>query len=74
MKQPSVIIETIDLKKIYGEGDNQVAALDGIDIRITEGEFIAIMGPSGSGKSTLLTFWPAWITPARGNTSWRGKM
>jgi putative ABC transport system ATP-binding protein len=54
MKQAAVIIETIALKKVYGEGDYQVAALDGIDIEILEGEFIAIMGPSGSGKSTLL--------------------
>lgn len=66
MKQPSVIIETIDLKKIYGEGDNQVAALDGIDIRITEGEFIAIMGPSGSGKSTLLNLLACLDHPSEG--------
>ncbi len=66
MKQPSVIIETIDLKKIYGEGDNQVAALDGVDIRITEGEFIAIMGPSGSGKSTLLNLLACLDRPSDG--------
>jgi putative ABC transport system ATP-binding protein len=66
MKQPPVIIETIDLKKIYGEGDNQVAALDGIDIRITEGEFIAIMGPSGSGKSTLLNLLACLDHPSEG--------
>lgn len=48
------ILKTVGLKKYYNKDTNQVKALDGIDLEINKGEFVAIVGTSGSGKSTLL--------------------
>jgi putative ABC transport system ATP-binding protein len=60
------IIQTEDVKKIYGKGDIRVAALDGVSIQIDPGEFVAVMGPSGSGKSTLMNILGCLDRPTEG--------
>ncbi|MCD6127635.1 MAG: ABC transporter ATP-binding protein [Methanomicrobia archaeon] len=60
------MIELIDLKKYYRIGDITVKALDGVSMKIEDGEFISIVGPSGSGKTTLLDQIGALDTPTSG--------
>jgi len=62
------------LKKYYGKGDNLVKALDGIDLNIQRGEFVAIVGTSGSGKSTLLHMMGGLDYPTEGTVNIAGNV
>ena len=67
------ILQTKDLKKYYGSGDTQVKALDGVDLTVEQGEFVAIVGTSGSGKSTLLHMLGGLDRPTSGAVTVDGK-
>jgi len=67
MKDNNDVITLRGIKKIYGKGEAEVRALDGIDLDIYKGEMISIMGPSGSGKSTLMNILGALDVPTEGN-------
>ena len=69
----SVILETKQLCKFYGAGENQVKAVNQVDIQIEQGEFVAIVGKAGSGKSTLLHMLGGLDTPTKGSVTLAGK-
>lgn len=68
----SWLIETHDLTRVYGDGE-QIRALDGVSLRIGRGELVAVMGPSGSGKSTLLNILGALDRPTQGSVLINGQ-
>ncbi len=67
------ILQTEGLKKYYGAGDTQVKALDGVDLAVERGEFVAIVGTSGSGKSTLLHMLGGLARPTSGKVTVDGR-
>ena len=67
------ILQTEGLKKYYGAGDTEVRALDGVDLAVERGEFVAIVGTSGSGKSTLLHMLGGLDRPTAGKVTVDGK-
>jgi putative ABC transport system ATP-binding protein len=66
------LIELRSVTKIYGRGEARVVALDGINLRVAEGEFAAVMGPSGSGKSTAMNIIGCLDQPTSGNYRFNG--
>ncbi|ADL08884.1 ABC transporter ATP-binding protein [Thermosediminibacter oceani] len=67
------MIELIGVSKVYGKGKNQVPVLDDINLKVDEGEFVAILGPSGSGKTTLMNILGLIDTPTSGSYIFEGK-
>ena len=67
------ILQALDLKKIYGKGENEVRALDGVTLSVDHGEFVAVVGTSGSGKSTLLHLLGGLDRPTDGKVTIEGQ-
>lgn len=73
MSPPEIpLISLSGITRVYGAGDAEVRALDGVDMTITRGEFVAIMGPSGSGKSTAMNILGCLDAPSDGSYRFLG--
>lgn len=66
----TVVVAAYDLVKTYQRGTNLVRALNGVNLQLSDGEVVALVGPSGSGKSTLLNVLCGWETPDSGRLDW----
>ncbi len=73
MNAANPVLQTVDLKKYYQQGEHITKALDGVNLSVNEGEFVAIVGTSGSGKSTLLHMMGGLDTPTSGDVIISGK-
>ena len=67
------VLQTIDLKKYYQQGENVTKALDGVSLEIEAGEFVAVVGTSGSGKTTLLHMMGGLDSPSSGKVIINGE-
>lgn len=68
----TTVVEMKNVAKYFGEGSSKVKALDGVDLTINEGEFVAIVGPSGSGKSTMMNLIGCLDRPSSGQVKIAG--
>ena len=66
------IVKAVGLERVYGEGQAEVRALDGVDVEFEKGRFTSIMGPSGSGKSTLMHILAGLDKPTAGTVEIEG--
>lgn len=71
--EPELTFRTVGLTKVYGEGATAVHALRGVDLEVTSGELIVLLGPSGSGKSTLLNIIGGLDRPTAGEMFFQGR-
>jgi len=69
----SVVVEMSKVTKTFGEGSSIVRALDGVDLKIKKGEFVAIVGASGSGKSTMMNLIGCLDKPTSGKVKVAGE-
>jgi putative ABC transport system ATP-binding protein len=73
MSQNGTLVHIKDVRKVYRRGEERIDVLQGIDLDIPEGDFLALMGPSGSGKTTLLNLMGGLDTPTSGTVEVAGE-